>query len=70
MLTTAAAAAALGLSRSQVNRLCHQGELRAVRHGRAWVIPEGALAEYRARCIRLAETRRGMVGRPRKVTVD
>ncbi|MDO8604899.1 MAG: helix-turn-helix domain-containing protein, partial [Phaeospirillum sp.] len=62
-------AAALGLSRSQVTRLCWQGELRAWRHGRAWVIPEGALAEYRARCIRLAAERAGMVGRPRKVTV-
>lgn len=48
MLTTAQAAARLGLSRSQVAHLASQGRLRgAQKAGRDWLIPAGAIAQYR-----------------------
>ena len=69
MLTTAQAAAKLGLSRAHVADLCARGELRAERHGlRAWAIPAAAITEYCNRSAARAAERQGQVGRPRRVT--
>jgi excisionase family DNA binding protein len=38
----------LRLSKNTVNKLLNSGQLRAVRCGRKWLIPQGAILEYLA----------------------
>ena len=49
MMTTAEAAAALGVDESRVRRLCATGRIRARKHGASWAISPAALAAYQAR---------------------
>jgi excisionase family DNA binding protein len=44
MLTTAAAAARLGITPGRIRQLIAAGQLAATRHGRDWLIQEEALA--------------------------
>ena len=47
-LTTAEAAALLGLSSEHISLRCRQGKLKAVKRGRDWFIAREALDEWRA----------------------
>ncbi len=49
MLTTAHAAAALGISERRVRQLIREGKLTAQRHGRDWMIDARALPRAEAR---------------------
>lgn len=58
-LTTAEAAARLGLSPQQVRLLCRLGRIRARRHGRDWLLDAAAVEAAR---------KRPKVGRPKTKT--
>jgi excisionase family DNA binding protein len=61
-LTTAEAAALLGVDASQVRRLCIRGKLNATKHGRDWQIQRDDIFDAYA----ASPTRTYGRGRPRK----
>ena len=61
-MTSAEAAAALGLSSSRVRRLCENGVLKADKHGRDWWIEASEVERFKA----LERPQGWKKGKPRK----
>ena len=62
-MTTAEAAAELGLETSHVRRLCERGTLAATKRGRDWFVDRAAVENYRS-----AERKPGPKPKPRPAT--